>query len=135
MIPGSAALLITGFVIGVKVIGPAPSPVTTPIKIVKSYPAPDVSVLAQEEVRTNVAAVSSSSSFYGSGDDRYGRPHSRHHHKKQTAKKSSGPDADPDLGTMAADDPKLLEAIKRAEEKQDASHYKDWETPQPPNSH
>ena len=90
-----------------------------------SYPAPDVQIVAQPVLASyNQKALSRSSDEYSNTADqtysshRHRRSHA--HHKKAAQDIATG--ADPDMGLMAADDPKLLQAEIAAK----GSHKEDW---------
>ena len=86
------------------------------------YPAPEVSVVAQEEPLSDAAyaLLSNSSSLYGGARDYSTRRHrhsSKHsEHRKTKASKDGLPSgADPEMGLIPADDKKLRDAVAKAE--------------------
>ena len=126
-VPGGALLLILGAVIGARVSShsgdlQAQKP-QVDITSASRYPAPTISIVSQPFTREMNSNLRHSSSQYGSddGSDRSSR-RSRKRHKKSAPKadvaKADTASADPDLGFMAADDPKL----KKAESEASAGH-------------
>ena len=126
-IPGGALLLILGAVIGARMSSrsgdlQARKP-QVDITSASRYPAPTISIISQPFTREMNSNLRHSSSQYGSdesGDRSSRRSHKRH--KKTAPKadvaKSDTANADPDMGFMAADDPKL----KKAESEASAGH-------------
>jgi len=96
-----------------------------------AYPVPDVQIVAQPVLASyNQRAIARSSDAYADGsDESYSsrkRRHKHSHHKKAAVDSSAG--ADPDMGYMASDDPKLLKAEIAAQESQ-KEDSKQWTKP------
>lgn len=105
----------------------SPEPVAkdsaTSTAVAASYPVPEVQIQAQPVLASYHRKVSRAYSEYGDSVDEtfsHFRRHKRHwRHKKAVQDGTAKVDAD--MGYMAADDPKLLEAEIAAKEKKQAA--------------
>jgi len=141
-VPGGAALLIFGVLIGAKLVS-APAKSTSPVAsagiersesqpqlTLASYPKPQVSITSRKLRSHEVTFETRGASFYDPsfGNDSYlslSKPSRHHHHKTKKAKPVQSAGIDPDMGLMAADDSKL-QAAEHQLEKQETAGYKDW---------
>lgn len=110
---------------------PEPTTVAKPAAVAMSYPAPEVEVDAQPMLASYDQPGTAASVQDGSvGLDEPAKP-KKHSHKHSHHKKvDTAPTPDSDMGYMAADDPKLLEAEIANKEKTQGTDWKDWVAPQ-----
>jgi hypothetical protein len=124
-IVGIGALLLAGALTGC-----GSSPVQTVAKSAPAaYPAPDVQIVAQPVLASyNQRALSRSADGYAFGSDESYSSRRRHHKHSHHKKAAQDTPADSDMGYMAADDPKLLQAEIAAKESP-KEESKDWTAP------
>lgn len=127
---GIVALMLAGTLVGCN-RSPEAATVAKPAAVAMSYPAPEVEVEAQPMLASYDnpgTTTSDQDASVGTDEPVKTKKHSHKHshHKKVEA----NPSPDADMGYMAADDPKLLEAEIAKKEKTQGTDWKDWVAPQ-----